>query len=584
MTKLLSLEADNNYLYVKALDSPRFIEIRNLLCTLSYRKAVYKGGEFEAWKLPKSYLSYFCDNFDLSDLKLNSASQDIVETYLASTFPLSQKIRDYTLYESKDGRTLFSYQRDYVNIDFSQKALLCSFQQGMGKTISALIRAKTIGYENLLIICPKRLLANWRTEINQCFEEKALIYAGSKKQREVVKEQIHGGAPVIVNYEMVKELTACGYEPDHVIIDEIHNLCNPSTQVHKEVAKLVENIPYRQGLSGTPMRLNPRDLWGVLALLDPKLAGTRRTFLDMYEVELAHRTIYKNFKKYRVPISFGIKNEDKLKKKLDSIMFRVKREGIVDFKETIEITHCPLMPLQRKLYDQIKQNILEDLDSGELKGITNVLTRLLRLLQASEGAFNLSPGRRDSGKLDYLLEDLTTRNDKVIIWSRFKPISNILGDLFKDKGVVYNGDVSDNLRNLAVWAFQGVETKEDEQEFYRLKKKYDFPFNPGDAQFFFGTVHLKSGLGINLHRYCSESIFTSFDFNPNSNFQAKDRVARIGQKEDVKTTFLVSEGTIENKSLKLILDNFQKTSRILDGEGNITYNQVKDLISILRET
>lgn len=578
--KILSLEEVPKGILVRALEGPRFEEVRNYLCALPYRQAVYEAGEFKAWSLPNSSIDSIFQKFSLQEVELNFPPAGIVETYLNSRIPIKECLRDYELYSPLDGRTLFSYQRDYARIDFSKKSLLCSFAQGCGKTLTSLVRAKSIGYKKLLIICPKRLLINWRSEIFQCFGENALIYTGTKKKRDALKTLIPEYSNIIVNYEMVKELE---FQPDHVIFDEIHNLCNLKTEIHKEAFRISQKAEYRQGLSGTPMRLNPRDLWGVLRLLDPVFAGSRKAFLDEYEAQLAFHTVYKNFKKIKVPVSFGLKNEDKLRKKLDAIMYRITREGIVDFKESIDIVHCELLPQQKKLYREISSNIIKDMESGELRGLKNTLERILRLLQASEGAFNLGAGE-DSGKLEYVKEMLKDRQEKLIVWSKFKPMTWKLYNLFKDRSVIYNGDVTDNLKNLGVWAFQGCDTEQDLEDFYRLRKYYpDFKFEPGEAQFFFGTIHLKSALGINLHRNCNECLFTSYDYNPNANAQATDRIARIGQTEDVKTTFLVSEGTIEYRMLKKVLDNYQTSLRILDGEANLTYNQVKDLISSLRE-
>lgn len=583
MSVLVKL-VDNNILALRVQECNNFIELRNKLMSISGKEAEYsEDGEFKYWKFPLGSFQVVLKKFQPSELDIDPKVYEAVACQKLKDSIVS----DVAIFQSLDGKALFPHQEEYVKIDPKRKALLCSFEMGAGKSRATLVRAKTVGFKKLLVIVPSIVVPNWITEIREIYGVEALAYSGdlNPTKRYKLRQSIKDYSVFVVNYEMVGELSEFLPDIDHVIIDEIHNLSNPKTKIYKDSQKVVrKNKCIIQGASGTPIRLRVRDLWGVLNLLDPVFAGSRSVFLDTYEVELAHKTIIKNGHKIKIPIKLGTKNEDHLKERLDCILYRAKRDTITTFKEKIEIVSCPLVGKQAELYNDIKEGIIRDLETKELYGNNNTLVRMLRLLQVSEGCFNLYPDIEDSGKYEIVKQELTSNTDKIIVWSRFKPITEKILQDFSDRAVIYNGDTSPALKKLGVWAFQGVTNEKDLEEFNRLKKYHpDFKFGPGEASIFTGTVNLRSGLGINLHK-ANKCIFTSFDFNPQANMQAKDRISRIGQTaEIVNTQFLVSEGTIEYRALSMILTHYENSLKILDGKRDNSYLLIKDLIDLLKE-
>lgn len=572
--------------------SEKFEEHRGILCSLPGRNAVYQEEDFSYWDLPRHALKVLMPQISLSDLQMSPEAETIICDYYQNIKPIDELPQEELVIEPVNGRTPYVHQENYIRIPKFKRAILCSFATGIGKTFTTLLRARAVGFVRMLVICPRNLLKNWETEIWETYGEQALIYTGTVSQRKKLESRIAEAPIIVTNYEKMRELNKilAGVKVDHCIIDEIHNVCNWSTVIHQEIYKFLNDthLPIRQGLSATPLRLRLEDLWGVLRLLDPEFSGTQTGFMSKYEKITGYATHrYKDkqgiLRERKVPVVVSTVNESNLRGELRSILVRVKKDGIVNFKDTIDIITTELKPKQAKLYEEVRTQLLIDLESGELR-IQNALTRMLRLLQAAEGAFNLDPKLLDSGKLDFLFEELDRAGDKVIVWSRFLPITRLLYERYKDRAVLYNGEVSDGLKNLGVWAFQGVTNQKDAKEYERLSKYHkEFGFDPGGAQFFFGTVHLKSGLGINLQS-ANRCFFSSYDFNPHANIQAKDRIARIGQQADeVLTTFLVSERTLENKALKLILNHYQQALKVLDGAGDLDYKTTKQIISLLDE-
>lgn len=497
------------------------------------------------------------------------------------------------------------YQESYVRIHRSKTRLLCAFEQGLGKTISSLERAKVLGTSRLIVVCPKAVRNGWRTNIRRVFKQEALIYQGTAKQLEKLDKQLPRDF-IVCTYEGLMKLLH-HIEPDYydqIIVDEVHLASHEDNKRFEAVKELVSKHKNAglQVLSGTPIQHKPKDLWGIFYLINPKLAGSYEAWVERYEKVVKtmkksyHAKDRKGNKLYdfngnpviretEIPILVKTQNLDELTEKLKSFMVREKRSDHIKFKDNVKIVGIDLTSRQRQLYNQIKEEILIEI-SNRVLSLKNAPVRMLRLLQASEGLFNFDRANLESAKLDYIRNILKNTDKKVIVWSRFQEITNILGEEFKDKGVIYNGDMSDNYKDLAKWAFNGLDSEDDRKYYDDLKKKVKgFNFEPGEAQFFFGVIDLRSSLGMDLHRHCDLQIFSSFSWMNTANMQAADRLRRLGQQSDeVTTLFLVANNTFESKALNTIFVNYNHTLQILDGKETVDISQIRQLLNILRLT
>jgi len=502
----------------------------------------------------------------------------------------------------------FGYQEEFVRICKLKTRLLLAVQQGGGKSLGILWRLNNVyKAKNILVIGIYAVAESWRTDIREVFGEEASLYLNDAPGMKALHKQIEAGnIPkfLFCTYETAQKLKDLIPENyfNHIILDEAHLVSHEESRRFKAVEQIVFNHTKATvtALSGTPIQDKPRDLWGIMHLLNPQMAGSYKSWVARYEKVIKsykHRYMLKTkngqpiidkttgkpkWGEIEIPLIVETQNLDELHERLKSIMFRVTQSEFTTFKDTVKIVPITLTQNQRKTYKRVKEDILVELNERMLT-VQNAAVRMLRLLQVSEGLFNLEKSI-ESSKLDFLMDYLEGTKEKVIVWSRFQEITNILGERFKDRGVVYNGDKSRNYKALARWAFNGISHPRDHEYYQELKKKTKgFTFEPGEAQFFFGVIDLRSAAGMNLHKMCHRQIFSSFSFMNAANMQAADRLRRIGQDaEEVFTLFLVGENTIEYKALTLVLDKYNTTLRILDGHESVGYKQTTELINLLK--
>ncbi|KAJ7178482.1 SNF2 family N-terminal domain-containing protein [Mycena crocata] len=139
----------------------------------------------------------------------------------------------------------------------------------------------------------------------------------------------------------------------------------------------------------------------------------------------------------------------------------------------------------------------------------------------------------DAGKVQTLLrllEDYRAQDRKVLIFSQFTQILDILRAILNQREIKYlvlTGSTPVDVRQSLVDEF----SEDESLRVFLLSTK-------------------AGGMGINLTA-ASVVIMFDQDFNPHNDRQAQDRAYRIGQKRDVEVIKLISRGTIEEDMLKL---------------------------------
>ncbi len=184
---------------------------------------------------------------------------------------------------------------------------------------------------------------------------------------------------------------------------------------------------------------------------------------------------------------------------------------------------------QRKVYDQLIEEMFFEFDDGQIIETDLAIVRLLRLQQivcgyvsceAEQPVQLIDPQGRNPRMdlaVDEVLEPLT---EQAIIFSRFTPDIDELMRRLGNRAVRYDGSVNQEDRAIAKLAFQ-----------------------KGDAQFFVMSNAGSTGLTL-----VGASMFMNYanDFSLINRQQREDRCHRIGQTKSVTYLDLACHGTVDD--------------------------------------
>ena len=178
--------------------------------------------------------------------------------------------------------TLKPYQKDFIEMyptlkeRFNLNGYLLSFDQGLGKTLTAISLAECLDKDQVVIVCPNSLKENWAYEIKEYFYK----YENEKLWRDEV--YVHGSKKysftkktkyIIVNLEAIPAVydLISNKRNSILIVDEMHNVRNMKGKRTLELLDLKSKLGKTDVLlmSGTPIKALPNEIVPSLMLIDP---------------------------------------------------------------------------------------------------------------------------------------------------------------------------------------------------------------------------------------------------------------------------------------------------------------------------
>ena len=254
------------------------------------------------------------------------------------------------------------------------------------------------------------------------------------------------------------------------------------------------------------------------------------------------------------------------------VLRRLKKDVLKDLPDKMEeVIYVQLMDEQKKIYQanvlKLRQNLLGKEEADFRKERIEILAALTRLRQlCCAPQLILEQYKGGSAKTDQCMDMLTDavgNGHKVLVFSQFTSMLDILTDLARQQGISY-------------YLLTGATSKERRAEMVTS-------FNTDDTQVFF--ISLKAGgTGLNL---TAADIVIHYDpwWNVAAQNQATDRTHRIGQKNVVTVYKLIARDTIEDSILALQEHKAQLADQVLGGDeiGQTAFSR-QELLEILRDT
>lgn len=355
------------------------------------------------------------------------------------------------------------------------------------------------------------------------------------------------------------------FEPSwtSIVVDESHRFlsgikgAHSKTQIAEGLCRLkVDEDGLKVALSGTPIKGNPVNFWGVLHWLDPKQYSSKWTWAQQYlEVN-----------ETRFGQSIGGLNParaEALYRSLDYVMLRrTKGEVAQDLPPKQYIEHwCEPSPQQAKQYEEMA--LMGEAMFGEKSvsatGVLAELTRLRQIATAYQGADG--PVMAKSCKWLFLTELLEERGvlgtsrfnngTKYVIASQFGKVIDAMESEFRKLKVPVlkiTGDVSPKQRLAAQASFQS---------------------EGGPRIMLLNTI--AGGVAIDLDAHCDELFFMDETFVPDDQEQVEDRIHRVSRIHRVTIHYLYAKGSIDEKIAGMNISKDQIQKRVLDGRRGVEF-------------
>ncbi|KZL94113.1 DEAD/DEAH box helicase [Clostridium magnum] len=420
-------------------------------------------------------------------------------------------------------------------------------EMGLGKTLQAIALILSYIEENkenkkaAIVVAPTSLIYNWEREIEKFAPTlKTIVIYGKQKDRISLIKSIEEADVVITSYSILaKDIDYYGStEFSYCFIDEAQQIKNPKTAAAK-ATKLVK-AEARFALTGTSIENKLSELWAIFDFSMPGYLLSHRNFNELYEFPIM------NYK------------DEKALESLNSIigpfiLRRLKNEVMNELPEKIE--HRIIVEMteeQRVAYFKFLSSSKESIDSeifskGYNRSHIHILSALTKLRQlCCHPSIVLQGYIGESAKiltLDSIIEESIAGNHRILLFSQFISVLQILKERLEDKGI--------NCLYL-----DGSTKSKDRLELVD-------EFNRGYGEVF--LISLKAG-GYGLNLTGADTVI-HFDpwWNPAVEDQATDRAHRIGQTKNVEVIKIITKDTIEERILK-----------IHDRKRNIVDNVISD--------
>ncbi len=468
------------------------------------------------------------DQFDVLHATLSGEAfltKDL-ETYINELF----RTKDIPVPSSLNAQLRFYQKRGFswnINNLLNGFGTILADDMGLGKTIQAIstiLYLKENGFikKRVVIIVPTSLINNWENELEK-FAPSLSFFSYYGLKRKFKETDI-----LITTYDIARrDLAKLKKEKiDCLIIDEAQKIKNANTETSKAIKSI--KAKYKIALSGTPVENNLSELWSIFDFTLPRYLKTLKDFQKNYAKDIEIRKDKLKIEKLRkitAPFMLRRLKTDK------NIAPDLPEKIIIDEYSTMTKEQAALY---QSLVDESFKKMQEEEDTGAL--VLKLIISLKQICNHPRNFDKKSPiDPKLSGKAQQLLallETILQRNEKVLIFTQYTEMGEILVRMIEDvlltTPLFLKGSQSKKKRDEIVESFQN------------------------DPKYKIFILSLKAGgVGLNLTQ-ANHVIHYDLWFNPAVENQATDRAFRIGQKKNVSVYRFITKDSFEEKIDKMI--------------------------------
>lgn len=434
-----------------------------------------------------------------------------------------------------EGRTLFPFQAQAI-------ASMCGFlratggcynacEQGLGKSIMAIVTCNVLIARKKLIICPAVMRHTWAKELSIWEAQPSAGIVVVDSSRELFSTKI--AETTVVSYDLASRHSdyLSKDDWDAIVFDEAHYLKNRNAKrTQRILSALWPKARYKIALSGTPFTQSVVDGFTLFNAFAPD------EFPNFWQ--FANRYAYKKITPWGSKF-YGVRNAEELSNKIRSRFYiRFKKEEV-------------LKELPPKTFSRISLPETFSLtpSKSEAETVKEQTAIFLKRIETGEGTSvlpaSLAAQRRLQGekKLPAVIDfvrDLLEQEIPVVVFAYHRNfISKLSEALHMFNPAVITGDTSAYERTRLVEHFQG-----------------------GGTNCFIGQF-TAGGVGITLTR-SSTVVLGELDWSPAVVAQATDRVHRIGQKDAVTAYYFVVRDSLEEGIVETVMNKAKTFAQVVE--------------------
>lgn len=375
-----------------------------------------------------------------------------------------------------------------------------------------------------------------------------------------------------------------------LVFDEIHRIKAINGVWANAALQICVNAKYKVALTGTPIPNSYADLYNILKIL----------YYDEYD----------SFFKFK---SKELENANERKmiqinEQIFPFYCRTTKKDL-EIPEPLpdKIINCQMTEKEQRLFEIIHQRY---------RG--NILSMYIRLLQASNNTYLLKKDLSEStireffyneeeeidesnslidsvDKVVYLDEEMKHLIDEIGMTSKFEKGISLVNELVNEgKQVLVWGIFVDTLKKIE----ERLKTNEISCDIIcgetdsENRKDIINKFKSGDIKVLITNPHTLAE-SVSLHKNCHDAVYFEYSFNLTHMLQSKDRINRLGLKEDEYTQYYYMElnnNDIYNNSIdektykrlkekeKIMIESIENTTL-----ARIDFDDIEDIRKILSE-
>lgn len=399
-------------------------------------------------------------------------------------------------------------------------------EQGKGKTRQLLEAAE----EPALVVCPAYALPVWEDEHAKWTPDLDLsVVSYSSICKRVADDR---GNLTIATTAPLRELKQ---DWATLIADESHYLKGRKTNWTKAFFGLAKYSARIWLATGTPIPNWAHELWTSIRLINPtEFNNSYWRWVGHWFVTWEPRWGGTRIEDLKEEWSWEQFQEENFG---DNYLRREWSDSDFPFSETS--IPCPMVPSQKKVYNELKKNYRVELEAGTIEAWSDG-GLAAKLHKVSTGLEVELEGVKGSGKLKTLRELLKDRTPPLVIFAWYRPTVKAIAEVVKEVGYSYGVRSGSGSSPSAVKAYRD--------------------FQRGKIDVLIGTLATTSE-SLNLPR-ASTCIFVERSWRPSTNKQAIGRLRRLGQENPICVLHLVTEG-VDRNMLKVLKKKTDQQSRAI---------------------